>query len=173
MKKTMILDKLLSCAKKDHLLDYHGEFPTIPKISMQSANVCAEIFRLLQNEKLNNAQFLTISTAWCALAGMGAVAKWNDNRKSLKQKGIIKSLTTERGILSLAEYVMNYIGIGWDTTECRNIYNTLIAYGKDFMLECIEKNEENEVVLNLNSYFEYLQAYYLFGMVYEMSRLGM
>ena len=163
-----ITQKLLEDKNSRTIMDYRGGFPHVPELMVQADIVCSDLFTNLQNEIDNPSTFLTLTPMWCAYAGMGAVALWNDNWPGLRDNGIIPSLIKERGYFAMDEYVMDYIGVGWDSEECKKVNSILHAFSVMLVAESIENKE-----INMHQYSEVLKGMYYYGIVYEMSRLGM
>lgn len=151
------------------IIDFRGGFPNIPEIMMQAPHVCKEMFDNLKKEVKDINQFLVFTPMWCAFAGIGAVAMWNDNWPQLRDKGIIESLIEERGYFAMDEYVMDYIGIGWGTEDCNLVRWVLRALSE----KLVEQAVLDEETLDLPFFAEALKAMYMYGMIFEMSRLGM
>ena len=150
-------------------MDYRGGFPQIPEIMMPVSSVCEDIMENLEKETDSEQQLLFTAPAWCAYAGMGAVAKWNENWSQLRDKGILESLTAERGYYAMDEYVMDCTGIGWGSEECKRIESAFHEFTCMILNEAFTEKGK----FDMTYYFEALKAMYLYGMVLEMSRLGM
>lgn len=105
-----------------------------------------------------------------AYAGMGTVYHWNVDWNGLKSKGVAETLLEPRGSFAMDEYVLNSIGIPFDSSEgkvlSQDIYNLAMWTFIEFM-----KDASREVAMPIA--MEAMQAMYLLGMVYEMERLGM
>ena len=163
-----ITQKLLEDKNSGSIMDYRGGFPNIPELMVQADVVCSDLFTNLQNEIDNPSTFLTLTPMWCAYAGMGAVAKWNDNWPDLRDNGIIPSLIEERGYFAMDEYVMDYIGVGWDSEECKRVNSILHAFSVMLVADTIKDKE-----IDMYQYSEVLKGMYYYGIIFEMSRLGM
>ena len=151
------------------IMDYRGGFPNIPEIMVQAPQVCGEIFDNLKEETDSIDQFAFLTPLWCAYAGMGAVAMWNDDWPKLRDKGIVESLIEERGYFAMDEFVTDYIGVGWDTDESKSIRSVLNSFSHYILDQALIDDE----TVDMPYYFEALKAMYMYGMIYEMSRLGM
>ena len=163
-----IVMELLEDEHTKTIMDYRGGFPNIPEIMVQADSVCEDLFDSLKKEIENTETFITLTPLWCAFAGMGAVALWNENWPRLRDNGIIPLLTAERGYFAMDEFVMDYIGIGWDSEECKSVSGVLRAFAIKGASESIIDGD-----FRIQTYCEHLKAMYYYGMVFEMSRLGM
>lgn len=98
------------------------------------------------------------------------VYHWNVDWNGLKSKGVAETLLEPRGSFAMDEYVLDSIGIPFDSSEgkvlSQDIYNLSMWTFIEFM-----KEAPREVAMPIA--MEAIQAMYLFGMVYEMKRLGM
>lgn len=105
-----------------------------------------------------------------AYAGMGTVYHWNVDWNGLKSKSVAETLLEPRGSFVMDEYVLDSIGIPFDSSEgkvlSQDIYNLAMWTFIEFM-----KKAPREVAMPIA--MEAMQAMYLFSMVYEMERLGM
>ena len=106
---------------------------------------------------------------WCAYAGMGTVWCWNVDWPMLWQKEILNTLTTLRGWDYMDEYVIDMIKIRFDTAESDNLVDFLQSSSANAIVEITGK-QDNEVYAQL---IEFMRGAYMFGMVFEMDRIGM
>ena len=98
------------------------------------------------------------------------VHHWNISWDSLEQKGIAKTLLEPRGAFAMDEYVVDSIGIGFESIEGKNftqhVYNLAMwTIGQFFP----DPNDTDIMQVAM----EAMQAMYIFGMVCQMERLGM
>lgn len=166
---TAIVQNFLEDQRTLQIMDYRGGLPHIPEIMMSAGSICDEVFQNLQKEVESADQLAFLTPMWCSYAGMGAVAKWNDDWPKLRDKGILASLTEERGYFAMDEFVYDYIGIGWDSDECHSVQKILREFSETILTEASTKDGK----FDMTYYFEALKAMYMYGMVFEMSRLGM
>ena len=164
-----IVQGLLEDERTSQIMDYRGGFPNIPEISMPARSICEDLFQNLQNETDDIDMLFFLTPMWCTYAGMGAVAMWDEDWPKLSKKGIIASLIEDRGYFAMDEFVYDYIGIGWDSDECNDIQKVI----KEFSMSILNEATTEDEKFDMTYYFEALKAMYMYGMVFEMSRLGM
>ena len=107
--------KLLQYGIKEEFIQNTDEVPSIPEIMIQAKSVSGEIHThlLRLNKKeffLDPLNYMMTSLGWSAYAGMGSTYHWHLNREELKAKGIYETLTAERGLDCMDEYVTDIIG---------------------------------------------------------------
>ena len=131
-------------ARETGLLGPNSNVPNIPEIVAYRKITCQKVLiDLINNAKCSKPD---VWAAWGAYAGMGAVALWNKDWESLKNKGIAETLLEPRGSEEMDEFVHELIGIPFDSEDGKNlvgqIYNlafwTLAKYGKDVKKEDIK-----------------------------------
>jgi len=164
--------ELLDMGRNDGYITSDG-LANIPELVVQANDVCKSIFYGI-NGQLKHAEPITIintTLGWSAYAGIGAVYFWNEDYPALKEKGIYNTLTEKRGIDCMDEFVLDSIGMGFDSIEGKDLtdYLHLIC---DFALSNIKSLLDNRDMV-LEQLTECYMAMYIFGMVYEMNRLGM
>lgn len=101
------------------------------------------------------------------MAGMGAVYHWHIAWNELSSKGIYETLTQERGLFAMDEYVIDAIGVGFGSDEER----TLTKFMWEQVGQCMIMMADGET--SMESFMACAKAMYLFGMTFEMNRLGM
>lgn len=160
--------KIVAHARKTGILGHNNNFPHIPEIMAEGKYACQEIFNDLIKDP--DGRRPDIWLAWGAYAGMGAVYHWNIDWDGLKRKGVAATLLEPRGSFAMDEYVVDTIGIGFETDEgksfTQSIYNLTMWAIEEFFIDPEELNA-------MQNAMETMQAMYLFGMVYQMERLGM
>lgn len=160
--------KIIDQARKDGTMGDNNKMPNIPEIMAQSKTVCSTILKDLMNSKEGNRPDIWL--AWGAYAGMGAVQHWHLDWDTLRDKGIAETLLEPRGSFAMDEYVLDIIGIGYETEEGKvfqqNIYNLAMWSFSKFLMD----KSGGQM---MESAFETMQAMYIFGMVLQMERLGM
>ena len=160
--------KILQQAREMELLPTRDHFQQIPEIISQAKPVCQAIFK--EMIKLENGRNPSLWLAWGAYAGMGAVYHWHINWNGLKEKGIAETLLEPRGAFAMDEYVIDSIGIGFETEEgkklAQEVFNLSMWTLVEFFGGC-----SAEILMRIA--LEAMQSMYMFGMVYEMERLRM
>lgn len=165
-----ILPELLNIGRKEGFIRSE-DIAYIPELLTLSADVCLKLCHDINEYGKEHPEIDTLSTSfqWCAYAGMGAVFHWNLNWDDLAKKGIYETLTEERGVYEMDEYVLDTIGIGYDSPEGEILLRHII----DIADRCIDiiaiDNGEisSEIVINA------IKAMFIYGMIFEMNRLGM
>jgi len=160
--------KIIDHAREDGLLPHNDHFQNIPEIMTEAKRTCHLIFQdMIKEEDGRNP---TLWLAWGAYAGMGAVWHWQIDWNNLKYKGVAETLLEPRGSFAMDEYVLDAIGIPFDSPEGKklgqDIYNLAMWTFIEFM-----KDSSKDLAIKVA--LEAMQSMYLFGMVYEMERLGM
>ena len=160
--------KIVSLAREHKILGTNNNMPFIPEILSEAKKVCQTVLNnLIDVENGNNPH---VWMMWGAYAGMGAVYHWHNDWDTLKKKGIAETLLEPRGAFAMDEYVIDTIGIGWDTAggkDCNDNVGFISAWGIAEFMGGVDKSNFAHATLEL------MQAMYIFGMVYEMERLGM
>ena len=163
----MALD-IIEDSRKNGLLPPNNHFQNIPEILVQAKPTCIKILDdILQN---NEPQSLDLYLVWGAYAGIGAVYHWHIDWASLKRKGIAETLLEPRGSFAMDEYVIDSIGIGFETPEGSNLNERLRFTAFNLIEKHLNKTYQT---YPRETIIEGMQAMYMLGMVYEMERLGM
>lgn len=168
---SMALDIVLQ-ARKMNILAQNDKMPNIPEIMAEKKRTCIVLMQELMEEGKKDKNALKPITwfTWSMYAGMGAVYHWHTDWDALKAKGIPETLLEPRGVFAMDEYVMDAIGIGFDSAEHKEIHPKLVALT---MMMASEKLNPSESEITHDDILEFMQAMYIFGMVFEMERLGM
>lgn len=146
--------------------------PFIPEILVVREQVVARIIEGISDyAQTHDVSIPTLSFAWSVYAGMGAVALWNDDWPSLRDKGVFESLTAERGLFAMDEFAFDVAGIGFGSPEADAFTEEVHNHSFAMVSEMMELQGENDKIREL--FWNYCLAGYHFGMVYQMRRLGM
>lgn len=147
------------------------DFAHIPEIMVSAEDVCKKICVAIGDHyKESNSELLNVSSvifAWAAYAGIGAVYHWHNDWNELSSSGVYETLIRERGIFAMDEYVMDTVGIKFGSDEERALTG-FIRIQADYCITTMIKDN-----VSANSLIACAKAMYLFGMVFEMNRLGM
>jgi hypothetical protein len=100
---------------------------------------------------------------------MGAVYHWHVDWDGLSSAGFYETLTAERGIFEMDEYVLDTIGIGNGSEEA----NELLQFLRQLSYQCFDYLTETNTPASMDAFVSCAKAMFLFGMVFEMNRLGM
>ena len=146
-------------------------FTHIPELLVQAEQTCAKIFQGIQEECEDHPEYdcVRLTFVWAALAGMGAVYHWNVDFPALSANGIYETLTAERGLFAMDEYVLDTIGFPFEDDEAKELSSFL--YQLSAM--CIFKMVNDGIEPGISAVMRGAKAMYAFGMVFEMNRLGM
>lgn len=163
-----IAQSIISTSRRYGVLGENDNFPNIPELMVESKSICSKILEeMCKNE---DGRDPVLWLAWSAYAGMGSVYHWQIDWFHLKLKGIAETLLEPRGLYCMDEYVLDTIGIEFDSEEgqqfSQKIFDISMWVFQDH-LEKAPRGNAMEVAL------EAMQAMFIFGMVYEMERLGL
>jgi tetratricopeptide (TPR) repeat protein len=160
--------KIIAQAREFNILGENNHLPHIPEIMVEGARTCQVVFNeVIKEEDGKNPR---VWMMWGAFAGMGAVYHWHTDWDALKRKGIPETLLAPRGAFAMDEYVIDSIGLGWDTEEGKEFNQSIMFLTTWVLVEFMKGLDESNF---LQTALEVMQAMYIFGMVYEMERLGM
>ena len=101
---------------------------------------------------------------------MGAVYHWHIDWNGLSKKGIAETLLEPRGAYAMDEYVIDTIGIGFESEEGKKLSKDVSILSMWALME-FSNDSSGEILMRIA--LEAMQSMYMFGMVYEMERLGM
>lgn len=171
--RNKVLDMLLAILTKARgfgLVGPNDKFPNIPEIMAGGREACMKVFKDLVDCGEEEGKRPNVWFAWAAYTGMGAVYHWHVDWNALKTKGIAETMLEPRGSFALDEYVIDTIGIGFESEDgqefSKHIYYLSMWAFNEFLPE---KADDESVKVA----FDVMYAMYLFGMVLEMERLGM
>lgn len=112
---------------------------------------------------------VSMALIWSAYAGIGAVYHWNKNWNELQATGLFEILTRERGISEMDEYVLDCINMPFGSGKQKKF--TQFLYSQNFLSLSLLTPDEEEDPLELLMCAA--KAMFVFGMAFEMNRLGM
>ena len=147
------------------------EYTFIPEL----ISLADDVIRAILNDALDyckekdSQKALHITNIWAAFAGMGAVYYWNNDWPNLEKQGIYYSLTHERGWGKMDEYVLDTIGIPFESEKGKQLtkylgYLSWISLHHSF--KSATEPGFQEILCSAKAMFS-------FGMVFEMNRLGL
>lgn len=162
---------IISEARRMGILEPNEKMPHIPEIMVEKKRTCLALRQeLLERGKTHkDALFPLVWYLWPIYAGIGAVYHWHIDWDSLQKKGIPQTLLEPRGVYAMDEYVLDIIGIGYDTEAAKKLNAQFQALALLHSEDKIDKNN----FYHSDETLEFMQAMYIFGMVFEMERLGM
>ncbi len=169
---TTLANNLLDEGRKSGYIQSTG-LSFIPEIISQANIVCQDLVASLLKEcdKLNKMKtYNIILFSWAAYAGMGSVYHWNRNWPALNKNGIYNTLTKERGIIEMDEYVLDCIGLPFASAEGRNMSDFVYVLAAKVEIKLLSEAKATGHLIDLLSG---AKAMFAFGMILEMNRLGM
>ena len=162
-----------------HLLNYGRDkgfvvsegLPHVPELLVQSERTCLLLLKDIcdYGEEHPDANVPRLTCAWAAFAGMGGVYQWHVNWNMLSQTGLFEALTKDRGVFEMDEYVLDSIGVGYGSEKGRELVNHIMN-AANLSLGIARGSHEGlapEVLM------EAAKAMFIYGMVYELNRIGM
>ena len=165
---TMALN-IIGHAREMGILVPNDGFPHIPEIMSDRKQVCAKVY----DAGLHNLGGKPTPLFWVesgVYAGIGAVHFWNADWQSLKEIGIAETLLDIDEPSNMTYYVLECLGFEYDTEEYEEFTNSIADLSHwvvdKYKNHFSDENDENNVI-------EIMCAMYLFGMVFQMERLGM
>lgn len=161
-KEAQDISMMLCSAMKNtgFLPNYRGAFPYVVEIIVQGDDTVRRTYDLMKSNPDASMHVEEIAAAWCAFMGMGAVAAWNSDWGNFKNTSIVDYLSAKRGFDYIDEYVLDIIGLGFGTIEGNQL--------TDFIRDSVDQLLESSYSLK-----SILLGMFYFGMVYEMTLLGM
>lgn len=161
--------QIISLAHEMFILECDGHsFPNIPEIVAEGKSTCRKILIDLVREE--NVQNPKTWLSWGAFAGIGAVHHWNIDWNELKTNGIAETLMEPNGSCLMDEYVLDSIGIGYDTDAGKSLFraiNEISNWALQKFFSHVSQENATQAIENI------MYSMYIFGMVYQMERLGM
>ena len=169
----ILAEKLLQIGRNEGYIHSVG-FPQIPELLACAEPTCIKILNAeaeYEKDHPNVSEYGRIKVIyyWSALAGIGAVYHWNNDWDTLSQEGIFEALTKERGFNEMDEYVLETVGISFESDQRKELYNVF----DELLSECSGYISYEKTDVYRNTLLLGAKAMYAFGMVFEMNRLGM
>lgn len=168
----ILYDMVNEAQKKGYVSYKITEVPDIPDLSMLMGEVAEELFRRVVEYAKDHPQVSAANTtpALCFYTGVGAVKLWEMDAPRLIARGVVREIVTPRGLEKMDEYVMDLVGVGYGSKQFEGLMKQLSDI-ETFGITLISKSEDEEKAYL--QFLEFMKAMYLYGMVYEMDRLGM
>ena len=160
--------EIIAHSRNDKTLGENDKLPHIPEIMVEAKNVCQTLYKEIAKTELKNKLYTLLSTSM--FAGIGAVHYWNEDWNSLKRKGIAETLIEPRGALSIGETVLEATDINLNYYT-KKIKRLLLEGNVGWTIKEFFKNADETVSEQMA--IEAMQALYIYGMVYQMEKLGM
>lgn len=144
------------------------KFSYIPELLVERETVCGKILKDLLADSDPCGKNPKCWTTWGAYAGIGAVWHWHHNWGALKEKGIAETLLEPRGSFAMDEYVHECIGVEFESSEGQKLSKEIWELGLYALIQFVDIEKQS-----MPSALEAMKGMYLWGMVYEMNKLGM
>jgi len=166
----LVADELLSDGRQRGYIK-STEYTSIPELISLSDEVLYAIFNDAMDycEKKGSDNALPITNVWAAFAGMGAVYYWNKDWPLLAKQGIYETLTHERGWGKMDEFVLDTIGIPFDSENGKQLTKYLGYLSWISLHHSFQAGTDPGIQEIMCS----AKAMFAFGMVFEMNRLGL
>lgn len=169
-----LLVRMLEEEKNSGIIDWNGSVPMIPELFAEAPNVVDCLYNNLQPFVTDGFSLLNINLGWCAYAGLGAAAMWNADWPSLKNKGIVSSLTEERGIEEMDEFVLDYIGADINSRDGKDLTDRILNLFNVIMMPVLGPVAGNQdPVAFMQQFRECRIAMFEYGVIMQMYRMGM
>ena len=145
--------------------------PSVPELLIQAdyvVNDVSDYFMSQSNMFSDYYSLMTVSSAWCAYMGMGAVVHWYKDKQALQLNGIMWAMTQPKGFEGVADYVTDLLGMNDEQSKelSSQIFRLWsFALGLAFQKELLRKEQSAQ-------FTECLKAMYLYGMSFEMKRFN-
>ena len=164
-----IVTELLEIGRKEGFITSE-DLPHIPELFIHAGDIAIRLFKeMTEYAKTDPKAHVTgLTFLWCAYAGIGAVYHWHTNWKALSQNGIFATLTKERGVYEMDEYVHDCIGKPYLSPEGKELNMHLSN-----IIDCCFYRLASKGNVTFEKVLEAAKAMYLYGMVLEMNVLGM
>ncbi len=163
---TAIIDQ----AKRIGLLNKTANFKLIPELAIERKRVCATVLNALLHPTIIIGRSTPLLwLCWGVYAGIGAVIHWDEDWETLKEEGIAETLLGAWDPDSMDNYVLSLMFEGDEKKEeFDDKITELSRWAKDNYLK--ESDDESQVQKDA---LEIMSAMYIFGMFYQMERMGM
>ena len=160
----------------------YNEMPYVEELDDEASKVCKQIHDGISNyyseEEPDKTIYDNIPTFmdFCAYAGMGAVAFWYNDNKTIKEHGIYETLTKERGIFEMDEFVFDYLGIGYGSDRQQEISHNFKCIIDSVVTKFTNLMPKDSTQSNFSTYFRLImeasKVVYKLGMIYQMQEMG-
>ena len=153
--------------------NYVENVDNLPFISEITSNIRPLIINIIKGiRELEPENNISLILGWCFYAGLGATMLWNINWSQLNKKGVYNALTEERGIFEMDEYVLDLIGLPFESKEAQKLTEHLQESSmKAIVLMAKFSIDKSQDVVS-NVFLETCEAMYWYGMVIQMNRIG-
>ena len=160
----------------------HNEMPYVEELYYDTSKVCKQIHDGISDYYTEEEPDQTIYDnipkfmAFCAYAGMGAVVFWYNDNNSIRKYGIYETLTKERGVFDMDEYVFDYLGIGYGSDRQQEISHNFRCLIDSVITKFMNLMPNDSTQSNFSVYFRLIMeasnVMYKLGMIYQMQAMG-
>lgn len=164
--------KVVAQARAMGFMGENDHMPYVVELLLGAEDVC----RYIQNtfDKISEIKgeeiYPLINLSWSAYAGIEAVYYWNADYGKLKEKGILGTLCENKRFDEWEGRAYELLGIGIDTDKGEAFYDKLsdlCCWTWDKYYHPLKAEHKKECI------YAMMEAMFIFGMAYEMERLGM
>lgn len=169
--KMDLLKELLDTGRNEGYINAKS-FPFVPELTTNLSYLVSQIISAIHD--LNDPELSPIiNLIWCCFAGIGATMHWHVDWQELKKTGIFNTLTKERGIFAMDEYVLDVIGANDQTEEGINLLEHIGDIASQALFKITEELEHLNKQEKVFIFNQTCQAMYMYGMAIELNRIGM
>lgn len=167
-----------------YMMDFfkYDEMPYVEELEEETSKVCKQIHDGISSyyieEEPDQTIYDNIPTfmEFCAYAGMGAVAFWYNDNNTIRKYGIYETLTKERGIVDMDEFVFDYLGIGYGSDRQQEISHNFKCIIDSVVTKFTSLMPKDSTQSNFSTYFRLImeasKVVYKLGMIYQMQEMG-
>lgn len=167
-----------------YMMDFfkYDEMPYVEELEEETSKVCKQIHDGISGYYIEEDSDQTIYDniptfmSFCAYAGMGAVAFWYNDNNTIRKYGIYETLTKERGIVDMDEFVFDYLGIGYGSDRQQEISHNFRCLIDSVITKFMNLMPKDSSQLNFSAYFRLIMeasnVMYELGMIYQMQEMG-
>ena len=160
-----IAKAIIKYARDYKVMQPNEDFPYIPELVQDSFDICLKILKAMVSLDFEESKDPRNWLKWGFYTGMGAAQLWFVDPENLKKVGVAEALLQPRGVEDLDEYVLDLVGIGYQTPKGDELDGDLFMIMR-YVVECFY----TEITTNLT--YMNVQAMFIFGMAYQLERLG-
>lgn len=145
--------------------------PFIPELLALSDETCLKLITAIQEygQTNPNADTTILSFMWSAFAGIGATYHWHTDWSTLSKDGLYETLTRERGVYEMDEYVLDITNLVDETIDAQSVWEHI----RNMAHQCFQILVLKKIDPPAEMVFAAVKAMFVYGMVLEMNRLGM
>lgn len=147
------------------------DLPYVPELIAMSDDFITEMLKRISKD-YGGFDLFKVSLGFSCYGGIGAAAHWNNEWGNLKEKGLFRILTEERGFNEMDEYITDYIGMGFSTNESDRLIELIgqccMINIKQSIMNKTYDNKEKIRILKKSC-----KDMYMLGVAIQLNRIGM